>query len=232
MPPKEPLILVAEDDQALLRWVRRSLELTGYRVITAEDGVTALELAANPELALIVLDIAMPGLDGLTVCRRVREFSEVYIIMATAASSEEQMVAGLDAGADDYITKPFSTDQLVARVRAVLRRMRQGTPRVEPRYEFEGLVVDFVARRVAVEDRELHLTPTEYQLVATLATNPGVVLTHMQILERVWGRESASDRHMLQVNVGRIRRKLEADPDQPRYLLTRPGVGYYMPRPT
>lgn len=232
MSAKSPTILVAEDDAGLLRWVRRSLELAGYRVLTAQDGLTALDLAADSKLTLIVLDIGLPGMDGLTVCRRVREFSDVYIIMATASGQEEDIVRGLDAGADDYLPKPFSTDQLLARIRAVLRRARDSTPRTQARYVYEDLVVDFADHRVTRGGEDLRLTPTEYQLLGALASHAGLTLTHQQLLERVWGAEYVQDRHLLQVNVGRLRRKLEQDPERPRYLLTRPGIGYYVPKPT
>src|SRR5579883_1893626 len=221
MATKAPTLLLAEDDPGMLRLVRRSLELAGYRVLVAEDGTTALDLASSEDLAMILLDIGLPGLDGLTVCRRVREFSDVYIIMITAWGAEEDIVRGLEAG----------VDQLLARVKAVLRRARAAAEKPSARYTYGDLSIDFATHRVTLGGVELRLTPTEYQLLASLASYPGLVLTQHQLLERVWGAEYAADRHLLHVNIARVRRKIEPSPDNPRYLLTRPGVGYYLPKP-
>ena len=231
MATKPPTLLLAEDDPGMLRLVRRSLELEGYRVMVAQDGATALELASSEDLALLLLDIGLPGMDGLTVCRRVREFSEVYVIMITAWGREEDIVRGLEAGADDYLPKPFGVDQLLARVKAVLRRARPTGEKPRKSYQYGGLVVDFAAHRVTVDGAEVKLTPTEYQLLATLASHPGLVLTQHQLLERVWGPDYTADRHLLHVNIARVRRKIEPDPDNPRYLITRTGVGYLLPKP-
>jgi DNA-binding response OmpR family regulator len=224
-------ILVAEDDPEMLRAVRRALELAGYHVLVAQDGATALALASEEALALLVLDIGLPRLDGLTACRRVREFSDMPIIMITARGQDEDVVRGLDAGADDYLPKPFSIDQLLARVRARLRRTRPTADKPRAAYTHGALVVDFAWRRASVGGREIRLSPTEYRLLATLAAYPGLVLTKHQLLESVWGAESAHDRHLLQVNMTRLRRKLEPDPDHPRYIITTPGVGYGVPKP-
>jgi DNA-binding response OmpR family regulator len=231
MATKKPTVLLAEDDQGMLRLVRYSLEKEGYRVLVAEDGETALDLASSEELTMLLLDIGLPRLDGLSVCRRVREFSDVYIIMITAWGAEEDIVRGLEAGADDYLPKPFGVDQLIARVKAVLRRARTIDDKPRPRYTFGGLTIDFAAHRVTLDGEELRLTPTEYQILANLASHPGLVLTQQQLLERVWGTEYATDRHLLHVNIARVRRKVEPSPDNPRYLLTRSGVGYYLPKP-
>jgi DNA-binding response OmpR family regulator len=231
MATKPPTVLLAEDDRELLRLVRRSLELAGYRVLSAQDGATALELASTENLALILLDIGLPGMDGLTVCRRVREFSEVYVIMITAWGREEDIIRGLEAGADDYLPKPFGVDQLLARVKAVLRRARPTAEKPRASYQYGGLVIDFAAHRVTIDGAEVKLTPTEYQLLATLASHPGLVLTQHQLLERVWGQDYTADRHLLHVNIARVRRKIEPDPDNPRYLITRTGVGYLIPKP-
>src|SRR5215212_2705041 len=218
-------ILVAEDDPEMLRAVRRALEFSGYRVLTAQDGETALELTSNESLVLLVLDIGLPRLDGLTVCRRIREFSDIHIIMITARGQDEDIVRGLDAGADDYLPKPFSIDQLLARVRAVMRRTRLSIEKPHAVYSNGDFSVDFAWRRAMVAGREVHLSPTEYRLLAALATYPGLVLTTHQLLEQVWGSESAHDRHLLQVNMTRLRRKIEPDPEHPRYIITTPGVG-------
>ncbi len=226
-----PTVLVAEDDPGVMRPVRRALEMSGYRVLTAADGETALALASDHALALVVLDIGLPRLDGLTVCQRLREFSDVYVIIITARGQEEDVVRGLDAGADDYLAKPFGIDELLARARAVLRRARQPPEKPRAAYTTGDLTVDFAWRRATVAGRDVRLTPTEYRLLATLAAHPGLVLTQRQLLEEIWGPESANDRRLLQVNVTRLRRKLEPDPDRPRYIITTPGVGYGVPKP-
>ncbi len=226
-----PLVLVVEDDVQLRRLIRRSLELSDFRVLEAQDGASALELASTQDLAMILLDINLPAMDGLTVCQRIREFSSVYIILITALGREEQIVRGLDAGADDYLPKPFGVDQLLARMRAVLRRNRMPeTTRESASYAFEGLHVDLAWHKVTVDGRDVALTPTEYRLLACLVSNAGLVLTQQQLLEKVWGDQYTDARHILHVNLSRLRRKLEADPDQPRYILTKPGIGYYVPR--
>jgi DNA-binding response OmpR family regulator len=230
MATKTPTLLLAEDDPGMLRLVRRSLELAGYRVLVAQDGETALDLASSEELAMLLLDIGLPRLDGLSVCRRVREFSDVYVIMITAWGAEEDIVRGLKAGADDYLPKPFSVDQLLARVEAVLRRGRTTDDKPRSSYTYGGLTIDFAAHRVTLDGEEVPLPRTEYQILASLASHPGLVLTQQQLLERVWGAEYATDRHLLHVNISRVRRKIEPSPDNPRYLLTRPGVGYYLPK--
>ena len=231
MATKTPTLLLAEDDPGMLRLVRRSLELAGYRVLVAQDGETALDLASSEELAMLLLDIGLPRLDGLSVCRRVREFSDVYVIMITAWGAEEDIVRGLKAGADDYLPKPFSVDQLLARVEAVLRRGRTTDDKPRSSYTYGGLTIDFAAHRVTLDGEEVPLPRTEYQILASLASHPGLVLTQQQLLERVWGAEYATDRHLLHVNIARVRRKIEPSPDNPRYLLTRSGVGYYLPKP-
>ena len=231
MATKPPTLLLAEDDPGMLRLVRRSLELAGYRVLVAQDGNTALDLASTEELAMLLLDIGLPGLDGLSVCRRVREFSEVYVIMITAWGAEEDIVRGLEAGADDYLPKPFGVDQLLARVKAVLRRSRTTNEKPRARYTYGDLTIDSAAHQVTLDGTELRLTPTEYQILAVLAGHPAVVFTQQQLLERVWGPEYVNDRHLLHVNIARLRRKIEPSPDNPRYLLTRSGVGYYLPKP-
>jgi len=225
-----PVVLIVEDDPGMLRLVRRSLELSGFQVLTATDGPTALELASSRNVGLLLLDLLLPGMDGLTVCRRIREFSDMHIIMMTAVGREEDIIRGLDAGADDYLPKPFSIDQLLARVRAVLRRARPMPQPSRPVYTCGGLSIDFAWHRVTVDGKEVRLTPTEYNLLVALASHAGVLLTNQQILERVWGSTYAEDRHLLQTNIGRLRRKIEPDPEHPRYVLNTPGIGYAVPR--
>jgi DNA-binding response OmpR family regulator len=230
MAPKKPTVLIAEDDRGMLNLLRRSLEFEDYRVLTAQAGPAALDLAGSEELTLVLLDVGLPGLDGLTVCQRIREFSDVPIIIITARGQEEDIVRGFEAGADDYLPKPFGIPQLLARVKAVLRRARSPEGKPQTTYQYEDLQVDATWHRVSVGDREIRLTRTEYQLLAALTAYPGLVLTQRQLLERVWGEEYADDRHILHVTIGRLRQKIEPDPSQPRYVLTRPGIGYLVPK--
>src|SRR5581483_4696335 len=176
-----------------------SLKKEGYKVLVAEDGETALDLASSEELTMFLLDIGLPRMDGLTVCRRVREFSDVPIIMIPAWGAEDDIVRGLEAGADDYLPKPFGVDQLVARVKAVLRRARPSGEKPQASYTYGDLTIDFAGHRVLLDGEEVRLTPTEYQILAKLATHPGIVHTQHQLLEQVWGPEYATDRHLLHV---------------------------------
>jgi two-component system KDP operon response regulator KdpE len=218
-----------EDEPELRRIGRRALELAGYEVREAADGATALALASDPALALVVLDVVLPGLDGLTICRRLRERSDVSILMVTALSREEDIVRGLDAGADDYLGKPYGVDELLARTRAVLRRAVPLRRRARGRYVHGDLTVDVATRRVAVAGRAVALTPTEYALLAALVAAPARLHTHYELLDRVWERGDAGDRHILEVTIGRLRRKLEAHPTRPVHVLTGPRAGYLVP---
>jgi DNA-binding response OmpR family regulator len=232
MPAKKTTILVADDDPQILRLITRNLELEGYQVLAAADGQQALEEIEARMPDLVLLDIMMPRLDGLTVCARVREFSAVPIIMLTSLGQDQDKVRGLDAGADDYLTKPFSLEELFARVRAVLRRGQfsagEGGQSAQARTVIGELTVDYAQHLATMSGRELPLTPIEYRMLAYLAQNAGRVITQDQLLEHVWGSEYLGESHMLQVNVNRLRHKLEPDPAQPRYILTRVGVGYLL----
>ncbi len=230
---KEPAhtILVAEDDPRMLRLVQRNLELAGYRVVTARDGRRALEIAETEPCSLLVLDVMMPGLDGLDVCRRVREFSSVPIVIITARNAERDVVLGLDAGADDYLTKPFGAPELLARVRAVLRRSHLDPATGETRhasYRCGDLEVDFGQHQVSVRGKLVSLTPTEYRILSQLAQQAGRVLTHEELLSKVWGPAYKDETHLLRVNMSRLRDKIEQDRAQPRYILSRPGLGYLL----
>jgi DNA-binding response OmpR family regulator len=233
--PRKTTILSADDDPHLLRLVTRNLELEGYAVLTATDGADALRQIQEEQPDLVLLDVMMPRLDGFTVCQRVREFSAVPIILLTARGQDQDKVRGLDLGADDYLTKPFSIDELLARVRAVLRRAqfssseRFGGPR--SLITIGDLTIDDTQRRVTRGGREIALTPTEYRLLAYLAQNAGRVVTQDLLLERIWGSEYIGESHMLQVNINRLRRKLEDDPSHPRYIRTRVGIGYLLALP-
>ncbi|HYU19924.1 MAG TPA: response regulator transcription factor [Chloroflexota bacterium] len=220
-------VLVADDDPRLLKLVQRNLELNGYRVLTAMDGHNALKMAEAEELDLLLLDIMMPGMDGRDVCRRVREFSTVPIIILTAREAEEDKVSGLDAGADDYLTKPFGSMELLARVRAALRRAQFSSPdQGQPVFQTGELEVDFAQQVARVSGQQVNLTPTEFRIVSFLARNAGRVVTQADLLTKVWGPEYKDEAHLLRVNIARLRGKIELDPSNPRFVTTRPGIGY------
>ena len=229
MSTKKETVVVADDDPRLLRLVQFNLQQAGYRVLTAPDGNRALRLAESENPDLILLDIRMPLMDGLEVCRRVRNFSTVPIIMVTAKESEEDKVAGLDAGADDYLTKPFGAPELMARVRAVLRRAKlYSGETAEPIFETGDLKVDFAQQLASLNGRPINLTPTEYRIVAYLARHAGRVVTQSDLLTKVWGPEYENEAHLLRVNIARLRQKLEQDPSSPKHVITRPGIGYFL----
>ena len=231
MPIRKTTVLTADDDPQLLRLVARNLQLEDYDVLVASDGKQALEQIEQHAPDLVLLDVMMPRMDGFTVCQRVREFSAVPIIIVTARGQDQDKVRGLDLGADDYLTKPFSIEELLARVRAVLRRaqftaseqahsMRTAT--------IGDLTIDFAQHLVRMGAREIELTPTEYRILAYLAQNAGRVVTQDLLLEHIWGTEYVGEGHMLQVNINRLRQKIEPDPMHPRYILTKVGIGYLL----
>jgi len=232
MPPKKTAVLVVDDDIRILRMMQRLLELEGYRVLTASHGEAALDVFTEESPDLVLLDIMMPNMDGYTVCQRIREFSTTPIIMVTAKGNEEEKVAGLDAGADDYVAKPFSSEELAARVRAVLRRTRLWAEPPKPSFHCADLVVDFSRHQVTLAGQEIHLTASEYHILSYLARNAGRVVTPDQILKKVWGEEYLGETHLLQVNMARLRQKLKDDAKNPRYIVTRPGIGYMLVKPT
>ncbi len=223
-------VLVVDDDFRTQRMMRRILEMEDYRVLVAGSGEEALDSFAREPADIILLDIAMPEPDGYEVCRRIREFSQIPIIMVTARDDDEDKVAGLDAGADDYITKPFSAQELTARVRAVIRRATLWGEHAEPLFKHQNLTIDFTHRRVTVAGQEIILTATEFRLLSYLARNAARVVTTRQILGQVWGDEYVDETHILQVNIARLRQKLGDDAKNPRHIFTRPGIGYLMPR--
>ncbi len=228
MPSKKMSVLVVDDDERMLRMIQRMLELEGYHVFTSNSGEAALEVFDEVAPDLVLLDILMPGMDGYIICQRIREFSQTPIIMVTARGDDEGKVRGLDAGADDYVTKPFSSRVLAARVRAVLRRTDMWTERPQRPFYCENLTIDFIRHRVTVEEREVNLTATEYTLLSYLAVNAGRVLTPDQILEKVWGEDYIGETHLLQVNMARLRRKLGDDARRANFIATRSGIGYMM----
>jgi DNA-binding response OmpR family regulator len=232
MPVKKTTIVAADDDPQLLRLVTRNLEFEGYEVLPASNGVLALEQIEAHSPDLVLLDVMMPRMDGFTVCQRVREFSAVPIIIVTARGQDQEKVRGLDLGADDYLTKPFSVDELLARVRAVLRRAQftanEHAHVLRTSITIGDLVVDYAQHLVTMAGQEVPLTPIEYRILAYLAQNAGRVVTQDLLLEHVWGSDYLGESHMLQVNINRLRRKIEADPTQPRYIFTKVGIGYLL----
>ena len=233
MPVRKTTILTADDDPQLLRLMTRTLQLEGYEVLAASDGQQALALIENKVPDAVLLDVMMPKMDGFTVCQRVREFSLVPIIIVTARGQDQDKIRGLDLGADDYLTKPFSVDELLARVRAVLRRAQfslQSSPQAaHSNMTIGNIVLDFAQHQVTKDGQEVILTPTEYRILSYLAQNAGRVITQDLLLEHVWGTEYVGESHMLQVNMNRLRHKLEVDPTHPRFILTKVGIGYYIP---
>ena len=225
-------ILVVDDEPRYVRAIQVNLQASGYEVLAARDGQTAIDLAASEAPDLILLDIRMPGLDGYEVCRRIREFSAVPIIMLTALAEDADKVKGLNTGADDYVTKPFSADELLARVRAALRRVEL-SERQEPHPTFQagGLLVDFARQRVFVYGQEVNLTPTEYRLLCELVRQAGRVLVPEYLLEKVWGIGYEGENRLLWQAIHRLRRKIEPDPQNPQYIQTRPGIGYVFALP-
>lgn len=221
-------ILLIEDESPIRKFVRASLEGEGYRLVEAETGQKALTLAASQPPDLVILDLGLPDKDGLDVLRNLREWLAAPVIVLSARGQEKDKIAALDSGADDYLTKPFGVGELLARIRVALRHATRAAAaeKSEPRFVLGGLAVDLAARRVLLDDREVHLTPIEYRLLTVLVRHAGKVLTHRQLLKEVWGPGNAEEVHYLRVYMAGLRRKLEADPSQPRYLLTEQGVGY------
>ncbi|NTV50135.1 MAG: response regulator [Geobacteraceae bacterium] len=219
-----PRILVVDDELAIRRFLHTVLSSEEFSLHEAENGHAGLASAAAFRPDVILLDLGLPDLDGIEVINRIREWSPVPIIVLSVRDHESDKVAALDAGADDYLTKPFGVGELLARIRAALRRSLQQTP--EPVFSSNGLVVDLTRRRVTVDGADVQLTPTEYDILRLLVTHAGKVLTHGQILKQVWGIAYLEQPHVLRVNVSNLRRKIEADPSRPRHIITEPGVGY------
>jgi two-component system KDP operon response regulator KdpE len=227
MTETQPLILLIEDEQPVHRFLGASLPAHGYRLLSAFAGQEGLARAADHNPDIVLLDLGLPDLDGLEVTRRLREWSAVPIIVLSARGQEQDKIAALDAGADDYLTKPFSTGELLARIRVALRRAaRVSGDSPQPVFIVGDLRVDLAARQVFVGDQGVHLTPLEYKLLTVLIRHAGKVLTHQYLLKEVWGPQHAEDTHYLRVHLAQLRRKIEPHPAQPRYLLTETGVGY------
>ncbi|MBE7466226.1 MAG: response regulator [Planctomycetes bacterium] len=226
MAATQPLLLVVEDDPKLRRYLQISLGQEGYRLAeaaTGEEGIAQVA-AHNPDL--VVLDLGLPDLDGGEVIRRIREWSETPIIILSARDQERDKVAALDAGADDYLTKPFGNAELLARIRVALRHVSKDQGQAESVFKTGDLEVDLAARVVKLAGKEIHLTPIEYKLLTTLITHADKVVTHGQLLRKVWGPNAELENHYLRVYMNQLRKKLEPEPAMPRFLLTEPGVGY------
>ncbi|HEX9924753.1 MAG TPA: response regulator [Anaerolineae bacterium] len=224
MSTKGTRILVVDDEQSIRRFLQTSLTANGHTVFEATTGQEALAAGANHRPDVVILDLGLPDMDGLEITKRLREWTQVPIIILSVRGQETDKIAALDAGADDYLTKPFGVGELMARLRVVLRRMTQ--PGDEPVFSTAGLTVDLVRRRVSVANQEIQLTPTEYDILRVLVTHAGRVLTHQQLLRQVWGLGYESEVHMLRVNISNLRHKLERNPARPQYIVTEPGVGY------
>jgi DNA-binding response OmpR family regulator len=219
-----PRILVVDDEPPLVELVRGYLSREGFEILTAADGPTAVQLVRDETPDLVILDVMLPVFDGLEVCRQIRAFSDAYVLMLTARGEEIDRVVGLTVGADDYLVKPFSPRELVARVKALLRRSRQTGLRPAPLPA--GLAFDAGRHEVSVDGSPISLTTTEFDLLAMLVSDPGVVVSRSRLLDRVWGSEFVSDDHLVDVHIGNLRRKLGDDPAVSRFVETVRGVGY------
>jgi two-component system KDP operon response regulator KdpE len=225
-------VLVVDDDAQMLRAVTNALKARGYSVLTAPNGETALDLLADDDLDLLLLDLGLPGIEGHEVIERLRAWSEIPVIVISVREGQDEKVAALDAGADDYVTKPFGMKELLARMRAVRRRTVVDSLQ-EPVLRFNGLEVDLVRKLVRLNGERLHLTPTEYRLLEEMATNPGKLLTHRWLLQKVWGPGYGTESHYLRLYVKQLRAKLGDSPARPTWITTEPGLGYrWLPDPS
>jgi two-component system KDP operon response regulator KdpE len=219
-----PRVLVVDDEQAIRRFLRTSLTANGYTVFEAVNGAGTLAAVVNDRPDVIILDLGLPDMGGIEVTARLREWTQLPIIILSVRGQDADKIAALDAGADDYLTKPFSVGELMARIRVALRRATN--PQIEPVFSTDGLQVDLTRRLVTVAGREIQLTPTEYDLLRVLVKHAGRVLTHQQLLRQVWGPGYEAEAQLVRVNISNLRRKLEPNPTRPRYIITEPGVGY------
>jgi DNA-binding response OmpR family regulator len=223
----EQTILVVEDEEAIAEAVRARLEAEGYRVVVAADGPSAIDAQRREHPALVVLDLMLPGMDGLEVCRQIQRETWTPVLMLTARTEEADVVAGFAVGADDYLTKPFSLRELVVRVRAILRRMEHiRSERASGRIQRNGLSIDVERRRAVLDGEDVQLTPLEFEILVTLARDAGVVLSREQLMDRVWGYRDYAGGRVVDSHVARIRRKLREDGAEPRFIRTVHGVGY------
>ncbi len=217
-------VLVVDDENAIRRYLRAALTAQGLTVFEAASGEEAIHAVLSDHPDILILDLGLPDFDGIEVTRRLREWSTIPIIILSVREAENDKIAALDAGADDYLTKPFGTGELMARMRVAMRRLANQSD--EPVLQVDELKMDLSRRLVTVKEQEISLTPTEYDILRLLMQNAGKVLTHRQLLRQVWGTAYESEMHILRVNISNLRRKIEPDPSRPHYLLTEPGVGY------
>jgi two-component system KDP operon response regulator KdpE len=224
-------VLIVDDDAQMLKAVGNALSARGYYVWTAGTGEVALSVAAEEDLDLVLLDLGLPGIQGHEVIQRLRSWSELPVIIISVRESQEEKVAALDAGADDFVTKPFGMKELLARMRAVRRRATSESD-PQPLLHFSGLEIDLLKKRVKLDGASIHLTPTEYRLLEHMATNPGKLLTHAWLLQRVWGPGYGTESNYLRLYVRQLRKKLGDTPSSPRWITTEPGLGYrWRPEP-
>ena len=235
MGAKKTTILAVDDEPRLLKFVAYNLESEGYAVLTTTDGQQALDLVKEHKPDLVLLDLMMPEMDGFSVCQAIRQFSAIPIIIVTARGQDQDKIRGFDLGADDYLTKPFSVEELIVRIRAVLRRAQvtanDYAHALQTIMTIGPLSIDDAQHQVRMAEQEITLSPIEYRLLFYLAQNAGRVVSQEQLLEQVWGEEYTGEGHLLRVNMSRLRSKLEPDPAHPRYLLTKAGIGYMLAIP-
>lgn len=225
----KPRVLLVDDDPLVVKYVQSALTAEGCHVDVVGDGLSAVHLALTQSFDIIILDVVLPGIDGFEACRRIRAESAIPILMLSVQSAPSQKVRALDLGADDYLSKPFALEELLARVRSLMRRIGKATGKQAwGRHQVGGLTIDLAKRMVAIGPRRVRLTPTEYSLLVELVTNAGRVMTHRELLSRVWGPEYAGDTEYLHVFVSRLRRKLAPDKSATERLVTVPGVGYML----
>jgi two-component system KDP operon response regulator KdpE len=217
-------ILVVDDEPAIRRFLRTSLGAHGHSIQEAASGEDALKIVAIGHVDLVILDLGLPDMDGAEVTRRLREWTKIPVIVVSVREQEDDKISALDAGADDYLTKPFGIGELLARIRVSMRHSTQ--PKDTPIYKIGDLMVDMIHRMVTVHDEPVTLTPTEYDILRILVQHVGKVLTHRQLLRTVWGNAYENETHLLRVNMSNLRRKIEPDASRPTYILTEPGVGY------
>lgn len=219
-------VLVIDDEPQIRRALRAGLEHNGYEVLLAANGEEGLDLAALKIPDLLILDLALPGTDGFSVLQQLREWSKIPVIVLTVREGEEEKIKALDLGADDYLIKPFGLGELLARMRAVLRRANSEEKEAESTFEYQGLFVDMAKRLVSIDEVEVHLTPKEYDLLKYMILQPNRVLTHRQLLTKVWGPEYSEDHHTLRVHIANLRNKIESHPERPRLIHTEMRIGY------
>lgn len=217
-------VLVVDDELAIRRFLRTSLQAHGYAVFEAHTGEDAIVEVTAKRPDLVILDLGLPEVDGIEVIKRIRQWSEVPILILSVQDQEQQKIAALDMGADDYLTKPFGIGELMARMRAAIRHRSKSIG--DPVFEMPGFLMDFSKRIVKVNDEEISLTPTEYDLLKVLVQDSGKVLTHKQIINTIWGESYEAESHLLRVNISNLRKKIEPDPSRPTFIVTEPGVGY------